>query len=235
MAPRFSGFPPEGLEFFRKLKRNNRREWFQPRKEFFEANVRAPMLALVEAVNAELARFAPRHVTEPERAVYRIYRDTRFSADKTPYKDHIAANFPRHGLQKHACAGFYFSVNHEEIVVAGGVYMPGVEELRAIRTHLLEHHEEARRIIAGRKLRKLMGELQGESLARVPKGFPADHPAADLVRGKQWYFFASLDPALALSGALVKELASRFALMAPFCEFMNRPLQPRRRDPLTVE
>jgi len=107
----FPGFPPEGLAFLRSLKRNNRREWFQPRKHIYDEKVRAPMVALVSALTAAMMKFAPDYVREPEAAIYRVYRDTRFSPDKTPYKTHVAAIFPRRGLDKHACAGLYFSVS----------------------------------------------------------------------------------------------------------------------------
>src|SRR5882672_3168342 len=90
MTKKFPGFSPDALSFLRALKRNNRREWFQPRKEKYEALIKVPMLEMVAALNEELARFAPDYVTPPEKAVYRIYRDTRFSPDKTPYKTHIA-------------------------------------------------------------------------------------------------------------------------------------------------
>src|SRR5689334_12173953 len=100
----FPGFSPEALKFLRGLERNNRREWFQPRKEIFETQLKAPMMQLVEAVNAELLRFAPDHITDPKKAVYRIYRDTRFSADKTPYKTHLAAIFPHRALGKQSAA-----------------------------------------------------------------------------------------------------------------------------------
>src|SRR5579863_6977269 len=165
----FPGFPPEALKFLRGLERNNRREWFQPRKEIFETKVKAPMIDLVEAINAELPGFAPEHVNDPKKAIYRIYRDTRFSPDKTPYKTHIAAIFPRRGREKHASAGFYCGVSLEGIEVAGGIYMPGPQELLAIRTWLADRHAEFRKAAAGP--RKLMGGLQGESLQRIPKGF----------------------------------------------------------------
>jgi uncharacterized protein (TIGR02453 family) len=173
MRPGFPGFPADAMTFFRALAKNNRREWFQPRKQIYEERVKAPMLELVAALNAEMTKFAPAYVREPERAVYRIYRDTRFSHDKTPYKTYIAAVFTRRGFEKHAGAGYYFSVSPEEIEVAGGVYMPGAEELRAIRLHLLENHAAFGRILRARRLRALLGELQGERLSRVPKGFPA--------------------------------------------------------------
>src|SRR5947207_12514475 len=111
----FSGIPKEGVAFLRALSRNNDREWFQPRKEIFESKLKAPMIELVEAINAELLKFAPDHITDPKKAVYRIYRDTRFSADKTPYKTHVAAIFPHHGLAKQASAGFYFHLTAKSV------------------------------------------------------------------------------------------------------------------------
>ena len=98
------------IQFFRSLKRNNRREWFQPRKHLYEQQVKEPMLELVSAINGELMKFAPDYVTDPKKALFRIYRDTRFSADKTPYKTHVAASFWRRGADHTGAGGFYFSV-----------------------------------------------------------------------------------------------------------------------------
>jgi uncharacterized protein (TIGR02453 family) len=232
MPPAFPGFPAEGMAFFRALARNNRREWFQPRKPVYDEKVKAPMTALVTAINDALAGFAPAHVTEPERAIYRLYRDTRFSPDKTPYKTHTAAVFPRRGFEKHACAGFYFSVSPKEIEVAGGVYMPTPLELRAIRLHLAENHDEFRRIVTARPLRALLGELRGDQLSRAPKGFDPRHPAADLVRYKQWLFWILLDPALATTPRLLPELVRRFRAMSEFVEFLNAPLVAERKKAL---
>lgn len=222
----FTGFPKEGLAFLRSLKRNNRREWFVPRKHIFEEQVKAPMVELVEALNTQLARIAPEHMNDPKRAIYRFYRDTRFSSDKSPYKDHIAAIFPRRGHEKHVSAGFYFGVSHDGVEVAGGVYMPGPSELLAIRTWLSDNHE--RFLQAARGVEKLMGKLQGNSLQRVPKGFAADHPATDLLKRKQWYFYETLDASLATTPQLVPELAKRFRVMLPVVELLNTPLKPAR-------
>ena len=224
----FPGFPEEGLKFFRGLEKNNRREWFQPRKEIFDAKVKAPMVALVEEVNRGLAKFAPEYITDPAHAIYRIYRDTRFSGDKTPYKTHIAASFRKRGLDKHAGGGFYFSVSHREVEVAGGVYMPGPEQLLAIRSHIAEHAGEFRKITTASRLCKLMEELKGEELSRVPKGFSTDHPAADLIRKKQWLYYILLSPEIATSGKIADEVLTRFRAMLPFLEFVNTPLRPAR-------
>ena len=221
---RFPGFSAEALTFFRGLKRNNNREWFQARKHIFEDKVKRPMLELVSVIFSEMMEFAPDYVSEPQKTVYRIYRDTRFSADKKPYKDHIAASFTRRGLQKHAAAGFYFSVSDSEIEVGGGVYMPGAEELLAIRNHIAGHHAEFRAVAAARDVRRLMGEVQGEQLSRVPKGFSAEHPAADVLRFKQFLFFKGMEPAVVTTPRLEPELVKRFRAMTPFVEFLNAPL-----------
>ncbi|MCW5977381.1 MAG: DUF2461 domain-containing protein [Bryobacteraceae bacterium] len=230
MPTRFPGFPREALTFFDQLAKNNNREWFQAHKQTFEEKVKAPMIELVGALNAEFASFAPEHVTEPAKALYRIYRDTRFSADKTPYKSHIAANFPRRGLEKHAGAGYYFSVSSKGIEVAGGVYMPGPDELLAIRNHLASEYEEFRRLTRPAKLRSLAGDLQGNQLSRPPKGFPADHPAVDLLRYKQLYYYLVLDPAPVPTPKLLGELVKRFRAMQPVVDFLNVPLLKRKRE-----
>lgn len=222
---KFAGFPAEGLKFFTRLRKNNRREWFEEHKDVFVDKVKAPMEELVALVNAELSRFAPEHVTEPKKAVYRIYRDTRFSSDKTPYKTHIAANFPRTGMEKHAAAGFYFSVSDEEIEVAGGVYMPGPDQLALIRTHIAEHHGELKKIAANRKANELLGPLQGDALRRVPRGFAEDHPGAAFLKMKQWMFYKTFPAAgVAASPDLLPFVAERLKAVAPLVQYLNTPL-----------
>jgi uncharacterized protein (TIGR02453 family) len=229
----FAGFPAEGMAFFRGLKKNNTRDWFQPRKPIFDEKVKAPMLELVAAVQYQMLAFAPDYIQDPNKAIYRIYRDTRFSNDKTPYKTHIAAVFPRRGMAKHSGGGYYFSVSPEEIEVAGGVYMPQPPDLLAIRRHIAANHKEFARLVSARPLKTLMGELWGAQLTRVPKGFPPDHPASDHLRRKQLLFFATLPGKLATSPAVAGEVAKRFRVMASFLEFLNAPLQGRPSPPLT--
>jgi len=229
MTTKFPGFSPDALSFLRALKRNNRREWFQPRKEKYESLIKAPMLEMVAALNEELARFAPDYVTPPEKAVYRIYRDTRFSPDKTPYKTHIAAIFPHYRAVKREGAVFYLHFTEKEVLAFAGVYSPDRDELLAYRTLLQEHHSEFQEILAGKTSRKTVGKLQGEQLSRMPKGFPVDHPAEGLLRQKQWYLESMLDVKLLTSSRLVPELARRFQLMAPMVEFLNRPFAQKSK------
>jgi uncharacterized protein (TIGR02453 family) len=227
--PRFPGFSPQALALLRALKRNNRRDWFQPRKEKYETLIKVPMLEFVACVNEELAHFAPAYVTPPEKAVYRIYRDTRFSPDKTPYKTHIAAIFPRNTAAKREGAVFYLHFTATELLAFAGVYSPDRDELLAYRTLLRDNHEEFEAILSNKSLRKLVGGLQGEQLSRMPKGFPVDHPAEARLRQKQWYLESTLDIGLLTTPRAVPELAKRFAVMAPMVEFMNRPFAQKEK------
>jgi uncharacterized protein (TIGR02453 family) len=216
------------VRFFRSLKRNNRREWFQPRKHLFEQHVKTPMLELVSAINAELAKFAPDYVTEPKNAVFRIYRDTRFSADKTPYKTHIAASFARRGGERLGAGGFYFSVSHDVIEVAAGIWHPDREVTLLVRNHIAETHQELSRILANKKGRKLTGSLGGAALTRSPKGFDPEHPAAGFIKMKDWILDVTLDPSLATTPKLHGEIVARFRAMMPLIQYLNRPLIARK-------
>jgi uncharacterized protein (TIGR02453 family) len=229
MRSGFPGFPPEAVAFYRGLARHNTREWFQPRKCIYDEKVKAPMVELVTALNGALMDFASDYVTDAAKAIYRIYRDTRFSPDKTPYKTQIAASFARRGMEKHGAAGYYIAISHKGVDVGGGIYMPPPETLLAVRTHIAERHAEFRELVASSAIKRLFGAVQGEQLSRVPKGFCAEHPAADLLRYKQFLLFTTLDAAIVTTPELFVELEKRFRAMAPFLEFLNTPLVGKRR------
>jgi len=221
----FPGFSPEAMQFFRGLTRNNNRDWFLPRKPLFEEHVKQPMRRVIERVNAAMSKFAPEYVTDPDKAIYRFYRDTRFSKDKKPYKEHIAANFPRRGLARHEGAGYYFAVSHKEVAVGGGVYMPMPETLLAIRQRIADRHQEFRKLARAAAVERLYGPMHGAQLSRVPKGFACDHPAADLLRMKQFLLFRELDASLATTPKLYRELVRHFQAVTPFLEFLYRPIR----------
>jgi len=227
---RFTGFSPKAISFFRQLEKNNSRDWFTPRKELFEELVRQPMLQLVKLVSDQMRGFALDHVVDPGKALFRIYRDTRFSKDKSPYKTQIAANFPRRGLPKYAAAGFYFSVSHAGVEVAGGMYMPGPQQLSAVRGAIADAHETFRKVVTARPLRTRLGELQGEKLARVPRGFAPDHPAAEFLRMKQFYFYKALPPKSATVPGLERQICASFRTLVPFVEFINGAILQKLRE-----
>lgn len=224
----FSGFSPAALDFLRKLGRNNRREWFKPRKHIYDSEIHGPMLRLIAAINGELVKFAPDYVLAPQKAMLRIYRDTRFSANKTPYKKHVSALFPRAGASRTSGACFYFHFTEKELLIFAGVWNPPADELRVIRGFLAEHHAELERILRAKALRDLFGEMEGEQLTRVPAGFSQEHAAAELLRGKQWYLERTLPAEVLLGTGALTEIVRSFRTAAPFVEFMNQPLRARK-------
>jgi len=221
MSAKFPGIPTAGLRFLAELQDNNDRDWFQPRKEIYQQQLQQPLFDLVMILNEELERFAPEYRTDPKKAVYRIYRDTRFSSDKSPYKTHAAASFHHRTLGKHVAAGFYFHFSPKEFLVGGGLWKPGSKELLAIRRRISARPDELRSILTNRRFRKLLGELQGERLQRPPKGFSADDPALDLPLYKQFLAGAQLDPNLITSSRAAEEISRRFVALSPMVELLN--------------
>ena len=129
----------------------------------------------------------------------------------------------------HGHGGFYCAISHQEVAVGGGVYHPEPAALFAIRSHIAASHGELERILAAPKVRRLLGGLEGEQLARVPKGFAPDHPAAGLLRFKQFILYTTLPPEVATSPKLYREIADRFQVMTPFLRFLSAPLGKEKK------
>ncbi len=217
-------FRPEALTFLRNLARHNDREWFQPRKATFEAELKEPMLAIVRKITDAMTDFAPNHVRPAEKSLFRIYRDTRFSSDKRPYKTHVAAWWTHTGLGKTSGAGYYFHVSAKEVIVAAGSYMPEKDQLAAIRHWLLDHHQEFKKLLQTPKVRKHFTEFDGNALTRPPKGFPPDHPALDLIQCRQWGLSATLPANAALKPDIAAVIIRYFKMVAPIVDALNTPI-----------
>lgn len=226
---------PEALKFLRALNRNNDRAWFQPRKETFDSELKRPMLAIIEKINQQMIDFAPAYIRQPEKCLFRIYRDTRFSNDKRPYKTHVAAWWMPDGFEKTSGAGFYFEVNTKELIIAAGAWMPAKDQLLLIRNWMLEHHEDFRKLLRTPAIKNNFGEFESNRLIRAPKGFPNDHPADEFIRCRQWGISVSLEPELALDPKFATLIAGYFKKAAPIVAALNEPLlqaQQSRKKPL---
>jgi uncharacterized protein (TIGR02453 family) len=223
-------FRKEGLAFLRALVRANKKDpvearaWFNANKSVYEAELKEPMLAIIRHVTDAMMDFAPEHVRPAEKSLFRIYRDTRFSNDKHPYKDHIAAWWTHTGLDKTSGAGFYFHVSGKEVTIAAGAYMPEKDQLAAIRHWLLDNHAAFRKLIERPAVRKTFKEFEGNALTRPPKGFPAEHPAMDLIRCRQWGLAATLPVEAALQPDFAAEVVRYFKLAAPVVAALNAPI-----------
>jgi uncharacterized protein (TIGR02453 family) len=224
MADTAPGFSDKTITFLRALKRNNRREWFNAHKDQYEQHVRQPMAAMVERLAEDFRGFAPELVASPRLSMYRIYRDTRFSENKTPYKTHVAAVFPTRGLLKHEGAGLYFHISPEEVWIGGGMYAPQPAQLYAVREHIAANVGELRAIVESAGFRRHVGALEGEKLTRVPRGFAKDHPAAEYLKHRHFIAGAEFPPSLAASPKLHATLLRVFRQVVPLSRFLNTPL-----------
>jgi uncharacterized protein (TIGR02453 family) len=228
-APRF---PDGATRFLRALKRHNDRDWFRARREEFDRLIDAPMNAIIERLAEDFRSFAPEFVASPRLSRYRIYRDTRFSDDKRPLKTHVSAIFPARGLPRHGGPSLYFEIAGDWVYAGGGLYHPEPDVLQAVRAHLAANHARFRRIIEGKPFRTTFGELEGDQLTRVPRGYAADHPAADLLKYRQMLAGREWPATFASSPRFYGELVKTLRVMAPVVRFLHEPLADRVRDPL---
>jgi uncharacterized protein (TIGR02453 family) len=226
-------FRPQAMTFLRNLARHNDREWFTPRKAEFEAELKEPMLAIIRKITEAMATFAPNHMRPAEKSLFRIYRDTRFSSDKRPYKTHVAAWWSHQGLDKTSGAGYYFHVSAKEVIIAAGAYMPEKDQLAAIRHWLLENHGAFRKLLQKPAVRRAFTEFEGNALTRPPKGFPTDHPGLDLIQCRQWGLSATLPANAALKPDIAATIIRHFKLASPVVDALNTPiaaaLAPKKR------
>ena len=216
----FPGFSPTALTFLADLRKHNNRRWFQARKHIYEQCVKAPMVEVILRIGEAFPRFAPEMVADPKISLYRIYRDTRFSPDKSPYKTHAAAVFPVRGLPKNSGPGLYFHISPEEVLMGGGIYMPEPASLRAVRERIAASPRAFISIVESPRFRKAFGELEGEQLKTMPKGFSADQPGAKYLRYKQFLFGKVFSPTLATSPRFLPTLLDCFEEGMPLIRFL---------------
>jgi len=221
-------FPPQTVTFLRAIGRNNDREWFRARKEQYDAQVKAPMVAVVEALDRDFRRFAPELEANPKKAIYRIYRDTRFSADKTPLKTHIAAYFPHRDLGKANGAGLYLHIEPKVTMFAGGMYAPMPPQLRALRAYIAENGKRFRSIVEAPAFRTAF-EWQGDPQTRVPRGYAADHPAADYLKCTRFVAWVEHPAAFATTSEFYPALIEAFTRLLPLVRFVNAAMLATRR------
>ena len=224
MPAKFEGFKPDAVRFLLELRANNDRAWFQPRKAEYERLLKEPLEALCVVLGE---RFAARGIPlrADARSPFRIYRDVRFSSDKSPYKTYVSASFawagegaPRDPQSKTTDAhgvGGYFHFQPDEEYVGGGMWQPERPRLEAWRSLVANEPRRVHRAIEAPAFKGAFGQLSGDRLKRVPPGYPADHPDAELLKLKDVTFGRQLTPDEALSPSLPDILADAFADATP--------------------
>lgn len=220
-STRHPAIPRSALEFLSLLKKNNNRDWFLDHKQrFLEEQCHLEHYA--GAVLNELNKEDEIETPSGKNSLHRIYRDTRFSKEKTPYKTHWSGGFRRAGRARRG--GYYFHIEPGNSVIVGGFWGPNAEDLKRVRDELAFDASPMRKILGAKTFINTFGILQGEQLKTTPKGYDADSPAIDLLRYKQYLLIKPFTDAEVLDPSFVKQTVQTFRHMRPFFDYMSEVL-----------
>jgi uncharacterized protein (TIGR02453 family) len=217
-------FTPDLFRFLSELRAHNERDWFQRNKERYERSVRDPFLRFVADLGPRLKEISPQFVADPSPvggSMMRIYRDTRFSKDKTPYKVAVAAHFPHARGKEGATPAFYLRLQPGQCSVGAGIWRPEPAALKRIRQAIVRDTMTWKRITQGRPFRSGCG-MAGESLRRAPLGFDPNHPFIEDIKRKDFATSAALNDRSVTSPHFTNDLIDAFKITAPFVEFLTR-------------
>lgn len=222
-------FTSETFKFLTQLKKNNNRDWFNKNKDRYEALVREPSLEFIESAAAPLKKISEHFVAIPKKmggSLMRVYRDTRFSKDKTPYKTNIGIHF-RHEFGKNVHApGYYLHIAPGETFLGLGIWHPDSDALKKIRSYMQEEPTRWKRAINANTFKDTF-ELAGASLKKAPLGIEKDHPMIDDLKRKDFIGVTTLGEDTILSNDLLKTVSEHFKkgnnLMRFLCDALRVP------------
>ena len=218
----FEGFTTDTLKFFQRLSKNNNRDWFAKNKPWYEEVVLNPALELVKDIEKPLKKVSPHFTAVAKKSggsLMRIYRDTRFGKDKTPYKTNLGIHF-RHEVGKDVHApGFYFHIDKDEIFVGAGMWRPDSPTIKKIRALINDDPKRWKRVTRAKAFREMF-ELHGETLKRPPRGFDEDHPLIVDLKRKDHIGLTLLDKTDLYSPKLIGKLIATFKKGMPYVRFL---------------
>lgn len=227
MSHQFKGFDPDLMLFLTELSQNNNRQWFEENKTRYRERIQIPMSHFIMAFAPRLEKISPCFVADPRLqggSMFRIYRDARFSHNKTPYKTNVGCQF-RHDAGKNVHApGFYFHIEPGEIFIGGGIYKPDSEALFKIRTAIAEKASKWQNIVYEKEFVSRFGEIYGESLKTSPKGFSAQHPCIEHLKKKTWFVTQALNEEDLYSPDLIHKVETVFNAAGPLMQFLTNAL-----------
>ena len=216
-----TSIPKSALDFLKELRENNNREWFTANKSRYQAE-HAHVVEFAEALLARMGQHDQLVPMTGKQSLFRIYRDVRFSKDKSPYKTHFSGTMKRD--TKWLRGGYYFHIEPGGSFVGGGFWGPSSADLKRIRQELAADAEPVRRIIAAPELVETFGQLDGEQLKTAPQGYSQDHPNIDLLRYKQFLLSQSYTDKEVTSPGLLDKMVLAFRRMRPFFDYMSEVL-----------
>lgn len=206
------------LQFLKNLAANNNKPWFAEHKEEYEQSY-ANMVAFAEELHKSMSAYDHLVAESGKKILFRIYRDVRFSKDKTPYKNHFAGSFKRDTPRLRG--GYYFSVQPGATFIGGGFWNPNPADLARIRHEIANDTQAFRDIFANPKLIKAFGELQGEQVKTSPKGYSKEDPAIDLLKFKSYHFGKTYTDKELMSSDFVEKVTQDYQLLRPWFDLMS--------------
>lgn len=221
-APRYMGFRKESLGFLEELRANNNREWFKDNKSRYEELVLDVALRFIQNMQDPLAKLAPHFEATPTRvggSLMRVYRDTRFSKNKTPYKTNIGIQF-RHELAKDVHSpGYYVHIEPDNVFLGAGMWRPDSEPLRGIRERIAAKPAEWKRTMNDAAFKRHF-KLGGESLTRPPRGFDKDHECIEDIKRKSFIAVKNMDTKACLNPRFQQQVETAFKSATPYMKFL---------------
>jgi len=209
--------PKDTISFLRELKLNNNRDWFNENKQRFNS-IQSGVKEFANEVNESLNKSDDIEKLK----IFRIYRDLRFSKDKTPYKKNIGMAF--HRSKPNLRGGYYLEISADERFIAVGFWNPNKEDLLRIRKEIEVDGQEFKSVINHRKIKDVWGEIKGQEVKTSPKGFNSDHQYIDLIKKKQFIFIKKLKEEEILDENFQKNLVNYFISIRPFFDYMSEIL-----------
>lgn len=209
---------PSNLQFLKELSEHNEREWFNENKERYEA-AHKNTIAVADGLLAKLSAHDQITTASGKKSLMRVYRDVRFSKDKSPYNPRWAGSFARQKPELRG--GYFFSIKPGESVVGGGFYGPNPSDLKLIRDHIAQDDQPLRDVLESSDFKKVFGHIQGDQVKSAPKGFAKDHPSIDLLRYKSIYAFRNFSDEEVMSVDFTDRAVEVFLSLRPFFDVMT--------------
>jgi len=211
----------ELFEFLKELKANNNREWFKANKYRYD-ELHTQHIAVVQELINRVSVFDPEiSRLDAKSCIYRIYRDLRFSTDKTPYKTHFGAYMTGLGGRTSPYAGYYLHLEPGNSLVSGGVWCPDPQMLKKLRQDIYDNMDEFVQILENKDFKRVYGALEGETTKRIPEGFPKDCPHEEILRHKYYIVSSPKKDEFFEKANWMDEVANDFRILYPFNKFMN--------------
>ncbi len=217
-------FDTDFLKFFKDLEKNNNRDWFNTNKKRYESSVKEPFQKFVEDLIIRMSKDEPAIQVTAKDAIFRIFRDTRFSADKTPYKIHASAAISAAGKKDYATPGLYLQMNHADVRIYSGTHDLETARLSELRGFISENLPEFNKLVNDKKFNEVFGEVRGEKNKRIPEEFRAAAEKQPLLYNKSFYYFTKWDPKTIFEKDLITKIMKAYAVAGKINAFFRRAL-----------